>query len=237
MKREQTQPSNRRLGVPASATLITLIVLAASAARPADVSKEQQLVDNARATWERFAASPVLSSELRDWFRVSKGFFIVPRIIRGTAVFGVAGGRGVLLVRDEKTDEWSQPAFYTVRSLSFGVQVGGDVSEAVVVVRSQKGLEQFYGSQFKLGMNIGVAAGPTGGEIALGGLTADLFVYTRAKGAFVGTALGGGRIAVAEKANHAYYGRPVKPTEILVTGNVSNPGAQGLRDLVTQGMR
>jgi len=65
-------------------------------------------------------------------------------------------------------------------------------------------------------------------------LTADLFVYTRAKGAFVGTALKGGRIAVAEKSNQAYYGRPVKPTDILVEKTVSNPQAQALRTAVTE---
>ncbi len=168
---------------------------------------------------------------------MAKGFFIVPRIIRGTAVFGAAGGRGVLLARDEKTGEWSQPAFYTIRSVSFGLQVGGDVSEAVIVVRSQKGVEQFYGSQFKLGMNMGVAAGPMGGGMALEGLTADLFVYTRAKGVFVGTALEGGGIVVAEKANQAYYGQPVKPKNILAEGTVRNPQSEGLRTAVAQGMR
>jgi lipid-binding SYLF domain-containing protein len=168
---------------------------------------------------------------------VAKGFFIVPRIIRGAAGVGAEGGRGVLLVRDEKTGEWSDPAFYTVRHVSAGLQLGGDVSQAVFVVRSQRGLEQFYGSQFTLGLNIGVAAGPMGGGMALEGLTADLFVYTRAKGVFIGTALKGGHIAVAEKANASYYGRPVKPTDILIEKTVSNPHAQALRQAVAELMR
>ena len=83
------------------------------------------------------------------------------------------------------------------------------------MVRSQRGLEQFYRGQFKFGMEIGIAAGPMGGGTGLEGLTADLFVYTRAKGAFAGTAIKGGYIAVSDKANKAYYGKPVKPTDIL----------------------
>jgi hypothetical protein len=114
---------------------------------------------------------------------------------------------------------------------------GGAVSEVVFVVRSQRGLEQFYGSQFKIGMNIGVAAGPMGGGMGLEGLTADLFVYARAKGAFVGTAVKGGHIAVADKANQAYYGKPVKPTDILVERTVSNPQAQELRTAMAEAMR
>ena len=226
-----------KLGWVCCAVVGAMLVLGATPAGAADISKEQQLVDNARKTWESFAVSPILRSELHDWFRVAKGFFIVPQVIRGAAGVGVAGGKGVLLVRDEKTGKWSYPAFYTARSLSLGFQIGGDVSEMSFVVRSQRGLEQFYGSQFKLGMNIGVAAGPMGGGMGLEGLTADLFVYARAKGAFVGTALKGGHIAVMDKANKAYYGKPVKPTDILVKGTVSNPHAQELRTAVAELMR
>ena len=229
--------SRCKLGWVGCAVVGAMLALAATPAWSADISEEQQLVDKARMTWEGFAASPVLRSELHDWLRVAKGFFIMPQVIKGAAGVGVAGGRGVLLVRDEKSGEWSYPAFYTAGSLSLGLQVGGAVSEAVIVVRSQRGLEQFYGSQFKLGMNIGVAAGPVGGGMGLEGLTADLFVYTRAKGAFVGTAIKGGYIAVSEKANQAYYGRSVKPTDILVTGTVSNPQAQDLRTAVAELMR
>lgn len=214
-----------------------LVLTSVTHASEETLSKEQQLVDDARKTWENFAASPVLRSELHDWLRVTKGFFIVPKIIRGAAVIGAEGGRGVLLVRDDKTGAWSYPAFYTVRQLSAGLQIGGDVSEAVFVIRTQRGLEHFYGSQFKLGFDIGIAAGPMGGGTALEGLTADLFVYTRAKGAFVGTALKGGRIAVADKANEVYYGGPVKPTDILVQRTASNPHAEDLRKAVAELMR
>lgn len=214
-----------------------MLALGATPAGAADISKEQKLVDEARTTWEGFAASPILRNELHDWLRVAKGIFIIPRAIKGAAGVGVAGGQGVLLVRDENTDAWSYPAFYTARALSVGIQLGGGTSEVVFVVRSQRGLAQFYGSQFKLGMNIGVAAGPMGGGMGLEGLTADLFIYARAKGAYVGTAVKGGHIAVMDKANQAYYGRSVKPTDILVDKTVSNPQAQDLRTAMAEAMR
>lgn len=188
-------------------------------------------------TWENFAASPGLSSEVRDWLRIAKGVFIVPQIIRGAAVFGVAGGSGVLLVRDEKTGQWSDPAFYTVRSISFGLQVGADASELIIVVWNDKGLEHFYHSQFKLGIDTSVAVGPMGGGIALKGLTADLFSYARAKGAFAGMAAEGAQIAVSDKFNHAYYGQPVRPADILIKRSVTNPHSLDLRNVVAGGMR
>lgn len=188
-------------------------------------------------TWEDFAASPGLSREVRDWLRIAKGVFIVPQIIRGAAVFGVAGGSGVLLVRDAKTGEWSDPAFYTVRSVSFGLQIGADVSELIVVVWSDRGLEHFYHSNFEPGIDTSVAAGPMGGGIALNGLTADLFSYALAKGAFVGTAGEGAQIAVADAFNQAYYGQPLRPTDILVKHSVMNPHSLELRQTVAGGMK
>jgi lipid-binding SYLF domain-containing protein len=229
--------SRYKLGWVGCAVVGAMLALGGTPAGAADISKEQQLVDQARVTWESFAESPILRSELHDWLRVAKGIYIVPRAIKGAAGVGVAGGQGVLLVRDENTGKWSYPAFYTARALSVGFQIGGGTSEIVFVVRSQRGLEQFYGSQFKLGMNIGVAAGPMGGGMGLEGLTADLFIYARAKGAYVGTAVKGGHIAVMDKANQAYYGKPVKPTDILVDRTVSNPQAEDLRTAMAEAMR
>ena len=121
------------------AVILAIITTTVTPAKSADLTEAQHLVEKARITWESFAATPALSSEVRDWLRIAKGVFIVPQILRGAAMFGLAGGSGVLLVRDEKTGEWSDPAFYTVRSLSFGLQVGADASELIIVVRSEKG--------------------------------------------------------------------------------------------------
>lgn len=217
--------------------VLAMIVCFVAPARSADVTETQQLVEKSRMTWENFARSPILSSEVRDWLRVAKGVFIVPQILRGAALFGVAGGSGVLLVRDEKTGEWSEPAFYTVRSVSFGLQAGADVSELIIVVSSDRGLEHFYTSQFKLGIDTSVAAGPVGGGITLKGLTADLFGYARAKGAFGGMAAEGAQIAVADTFNQAYYGLAVRPTDILVKRSVTNPHSLELRHTVAGGMK
>jgi lipid-binding SYLF domain-containing protein len=155
--------------------------------------------------------------------------FIVPQVLRGAFVFGGAGGSGVLIVRDEKTKKWSEPAFYTMGSASFGLQIGGDVSEMIFVVRNQKGLEEFYRSDFKLGADASIALGPVGEGSHGKGITADLIGYAKKKGAFVGMALDGSIIAVSDESNNAYYGKPVRPTDIIVKQTVSNPKSVDLR--------
>ena len=106
--------------------------------------------------------------------------------MRGAFVFGGAGGSGVLIARDEKTGKWGDPVFYNIGSASFGLQIGADVSEMVLVVRTKKGLEEFFTNDFKLGANAGMATGPVGAGMSTKGVAADIISYARQKGAFAG---------------------------------------------------
>lgn len=207
-----------------------LITVPSPPAMAAGSAEQQQLVDKAKLTVEAFAADPGLKDALREWSKEARALFIVPQFLRGAFIFGGAGGSGVLLVREEKTGKWSQPVFYTMGSASFGLQIGGDVSEMVLVVRNQKGLEEFYRSDFKLGANAGIAAGPVGGGSSVHGISADIISYASKKGAFGGIALEGAVIAVSDESNQAYYGKPVRPTDVVVVkGSVSNPKSLDLR--------
>jgi lipid-binding SYLF domain-containing protein len=195
-------------------------------------TEQQQLVDKARLTVEAFAMDPQ-HDDIRQWVSSGKGIFIVPQLLRGAFVFGGTGGGGILLVRDEKSREWSQPAFYNIGAVSFGLQAGADTSELIVVVRTQKGLEEFYRSDFKLGADVGVSVGPLGSSAAMGGIAADLVSFGRSKGAFMGMALDGAMIAVSDDSNSMYYGKAVRPTDILLKKSVMNPASAELRSAIT----
>ena len=220
---------NRRLGIHVALGIGLFLACSALPAASADFAQQQQLVEKARFTLENFTADPGLKDSLRELSKEARAMFIVPQLLRGAFVFGGAGGSGVLLVREEKTGNWSQPVFYTIGSASFGLQIGGDASELVLVVRSQKGLEEFYRSDFKLGANVGIAAGPVGGGASVHGIAADIIAYARKKGAFAGMALDGAWVAVSDESNRAYYGQPVRPVDIVVKGSVSNPKSLDLR--------
>lgn len=124
-------------------------------------------------------------------------------------------------------------AFYNIGAVSFGLQAGADTSELVVIVRTQKGLEEFYRSDFKLGADVGVSAGPLGSSAATGGIAADLVSFGRSKGAFMGMALDGAMIAVSDDSNSTYYGKAIRPTDILVKKSVTNPASAQLRDAIS----
>jgi lipid-binding SYLF domain-containing protein len=212
----------------------SMVAFSATCALAADALEEQQLVEKAKITIDAFAADPEVGPATREMKKEAKALFIVPQFVRGAYVFGGAGGSGVLIVRDEKTKQWSEPAFYTIGSASFGLQIGGDVSEMIFVVRNQKGLEEFYHTDFKLGADASVALGPVGGGAQAKGITGDLVAYAKKKGAFIGMAVDGSFIAVSDEANAAYYGKAVRPTDILVTHSVSNPKSADLRKAAAQ---
>jgi len=214
----------------AAILLGSMVAVNAIPALAADSMEQQQLVDKAKMTIEAFAADPGVGPATRELKSETKALFIVPQFIRGAFVFGGAGGSGVLIVRDEKTKKWSEPSFYTIGSASFGLQIGGDVSEMIFVVRNQKGMEEFYRTDFKLGADVSMAVGPAGEGASVKGITADVVAYAKKKGAFVGMAVDGSIIAVSDDSNAAYYGKPVRPTDIIVKQSVSNLKSADLRN-------
>ncbi len=210
----------------AAALVLALLACATVAAAAANTADQQRIVDEARKTYQNFEADPEMK-----WFphhlKETKALLIIPQMVKAAFIVGLEGGSGVLLVRDEKTGKWSNPAFYRMISGSFGLQVGVQWPEVILVVRTKKGLDSLLTSSFKLGADVSVAAGPTGAGAKL--KTADILAYARAQGVFVGVSVDGSFISTRDDWNSAYYDKPgVKPLDILVLRNVSNTKADPL---------
>ena len=212
-------------------------IMGVTMAFSAETVAQQQLVDKAQLTLEAFASDPQLKDQLKGLSKEARALFIVPQFMRGAFIFGGAGGSGVLIARDEKTGRWGDPVFYNIGSASFGAQIGADVSEMVLVVRTPKGLEEFFTNDFKLGANAGMATGPVGAGMSVQGIAADIVSYARQKGAFAGMALDGAFVSVSNDSNQAYYGKPVRPTDIIVKKEIGNPKSLQLRAAADQLMK
>lgn len=191
-----------------------------------DFSKPEELVLKGEAVFKSFMSDPNMG-----WFRDNvgnaKGIFIVPQMLRGGFFIGGSGGSGALLAQDRKNDTWSYPAFYTMGSVSFGMQIGADTSEIVLMVMTDRGMEAMLSTEFKLGGDVSLAAGPVGASAKA--QTADILAYGRSKGAFVGIAIDGAVVAPRHEWNTNYYGKEVLLTDILINQTVQNPQADNLR--------
>lgn len=229
MTRAKAHPARLVSKLVMAGMMVMLLSLGAHPAFPADAMEQQQIVDKAQLTLEAFASDGQLKDSFKQLSKEARGLFIIPQFLRGAFVFGGAGGSGILIARDEKTGKWGDPVFYNIGSASFGLQIGADVSEMVLVVRTRKGLEEFFTNDFKLGANAGMATGPVGAGMAAQGLAADILSYARKKGAFAGMALDGAFVSVSNDSNQAYYGKPVRPTDIIVKKDIGNPKSLQLR--------
>ncbi|MFB0507145.1 MAG: YSC84-related protein [Thermodesulfobacteriota bacterium] len=214
--------------VSVSVVAAVLVGLAIAWAAPAEEVKQQLLVDKARITVDSFVADPNMTW-LRTHLKDVSGVLIVPELLKGAFVVGGSGGSGVLLARDEKTGRWTEPAFYSMGAASLGFQIGGQKAEVILMILNRKALESLYTSSVKLGGDFSVAAGPVGLGAATKGVTAPIVSYARTKGAFAGMALEGAVVKVSDGSNSAYYGKPVRPVDILVTRAVNNPGSAELQ--------
>lgn len=227
--------TGKRVGQVTISALATLLFLVGPwfVAKPAsadDAQDARQLVEKARLTFESFQADPQMGPNLRALVGRAKGVMIYPQALRGAFLFGASGGNGVFLTRQQGSHTWAGPAFYSFGEASFGLQAGGEVSEVVLVALTDKGVAALLSTSGKLGANASVAVGPVGvgAEAATANLSADLVSYSRNQGLYAGISLEGAVVSPRDKLAHAYYGREVTPTQILVQREVDNPQAAGL---------
>jgi SH3 domain-containing YSC84-like protein 1 len=155
----------------------------------------------------------------------AKCIAVVPHLIKGGFVFGAEGGRGVATCRT--AHGWSAPAFFAVEGGSWGLQIGAEGVDLVMVIQNDQGMEELLQSKFKLGGDASVAAGPVGRHASAGTdwkLNAEILTYSRAKGVFGGLTLNGAAVHPDQDAMRAFYGPDVSVRAALY-GHVPPPPA------------
>jgi lipid-binding SYLF domain-containing protein len=213
-------------------TILLAVAMVLSQVVPAAADDKQEashLVEKARSTLDNFMSDNHMGA-FRDLLKKAQGVLIAPELLKGAFIVGASGGNAVLLTRDQKTGQWSEPAFYTIGGASFGLQVGGQASEVILLAMTDRGVTSFLGNSLKLGGDAGVAAGPVGigASAATANISADILSFSRSKGLYGGVSLDGAVVAVRSGLNEAYYGKKVSPADIIVRHDVSNPQAAAL---------
>jgi lipid-binding SYLF domain-containing protein len=182
----------------------------------------EALVDESRLTFARFVGNPSMGW-FRDRARNARAVFIAPKITRASYFFGASWGTGVLLVRNSATGRWSQPAFYRITGLSFGLQIGALYSEIVALATNDAAADEMKDGVFTLGISGALGAGRYGG--VLSGLFdirsgSGSLIVGSPTGFFAGVSAGATLALVRDSANELYYGHPVELDQ-LKTSQVS----------------
>ena len=158
--------------------LLITFCLTSSVQADESLSKAEGIVDAAENSVEAFTIDPEMKW-FRDNMTNAKAVFIVPQLVKGGFIFGGSGGSGVLLAKGDG-NIWSDPAFYTMGSGTLGLQIGVEVSEIILMVMTDRGIDALLTSSFKLGGDVSIAAGPIGAGAKA--QTADIFAFSRTKG-------------------------------------------------------
>jgi lipid-binding SYLF domain-containing protein len=205
--------------------VLAAVALAGCASQAVSPSEPDELVSDARKTLSNFIRDPD-QTWIQDNLPRAKAVMIAPQIVKAGFIFGGSGGRAVLVARDGRT--WVGPAFYDLGTASVGFQAGVEVSEAIIVVMTDKGLNSLMSTSFKMGGDASIAAGPVGAG-AKSTVTADLITFTRAKGVYGGVNLDGTVVNTNISWNDAYYGKAnVLPPDILIRRTATSPKSTAL---------
>ena len=189
------------------------------------------LVADARTTLSNFLRDPD-QTWIQDNLKGAKAILIAPQIVKAGFILGGSGGRAVLVARDGRA--WVGPAFYDLGTGSIGFQAGVEVSEVIIVVMTDKGLNSLLSTSFKIGGDASIAAGPVGAG-AKSTVTADLISFARAKGVYAGLNLDGTVVHTNIDWNDIYYGgRNVLPPDILMRRTAKSPKATALLEDVAK---
>jgi lipid-binding SYLF domain-containing protein len=152
---------------------------------------------------------------------------VVPHMLKGGFVFGAENGRGVVTCRT--ADGWSAPAFFVITGGSWGLQIGVEGVDLVMIFQGDSGMERMISSKFQLGGDASAAAGPVGRHASANTdwkLNTEILTYSRARGAFGGLTLTGADVRRDDDSTEAIYGHDISTRRIL-RGEIAVPASAG----------
>jgi lipid-binding SYLF domain-containing protein len=152
------------------------------------------------------------------------GIAVIPHVVKGA--FGIGGqwGKGLMSQRHEN-GSWSPPAYIEIGGGSFGLQIGVQASDIVLIFTDEDGLKGLLKGKLKLGADASASAGPVGRKAEVGTdvlLRSAVFAYSRSKGLFAGVSLDGSVISIDDSANRKVYEKNVTGEQILLGEAVRN---------------
>ena len=161
-----------------------------------------------------------------DLMRGCNAIAIFPNTVSGGFVIGGKYGQGIIMVRDDKTGQWSPPAVFTLAGGSFGWQIGGQATDFVLVFMSKRSVDGIIEGKLKLGADASVAAGPIGraAEASMDiQLKGGILSYSRSRGLFAGVKLEGAVITQHWDGDAELYGKSLSAENILTANKAAMP--------------
>jgi lipid-binding SYLF domain-containing protein len=178
-------------------------------------SDEAKRVDNATTVVNEFAG--MSEGPPQSLVEGAAGVVVLPGLIKAGLGIGGKHGKGVLTIKNQD-GSWTEPVFVKMTGASVGFQIGASSTDLVLLFMREKNIRDVLNGEFTLGANASVAAGPvgrTGSADTSIKMDAEIFSYSRSRGAFAGISLDGSKLYVDNSANEAFYGKEATPKSIV----------------------
>lgn len=196
----------------------TALFLCADQSVPSAASDEAERVDRATAVLDELMTEPD-SAIPRAILDSAEAVAVFPSTIKAGFIFGGHRGRGIISARKPDDGTWTEPAFVTLTGGSFGLQIGGQAVDLVLVVMNRRGLEKLLDNKFKIGGDASAVVGPLGRDAEASTdlyLRAEILSYSRARGVFAGVTLKGSTIRPDRDANERFYGDRLDSADVVL---------------------
>ena len=203
-------------------TLVALLSMTTIGWANSDREATNDRLDHAGSVMHEIMAAPDKGIP-EEVLEHAKCVAVVPHLLKGGFVVGAQNGRGVATCKT--ANGWSAPLFFSLTGGSFGLQIGVEGVDLVMIIQNERGMRQLLSSKFELGADASVAAGPVGRHASANTdwkMEAEILTYSRARGAFAGLTLNGASIRHDEDSTRAIYGHNVSNHKIL-QGEVAMP--------------
>lgn len=208
---------------------ILLVVLLCSALGARALDKEEDRLNSSYTVLKEILATPDQGIP-HDLLDKADCVIVYPSVLKAAFIVGGSYGRGVISCRSgvNHTGPWSAPAMFALEGGSFGLQIGGEATDFVLLVMNDSGAKSVLSSKVKLGADASAAAGPIGRSASAetdAVMKAEILSYSRARGVFAGISLEGSTMRSDDGANKSLYGKELSARQIVQDGAVQTPAA------------
>lgn len=205
---------------------IITAMLIAIALPAAAQKKEEERVENAGMAMQEILAAP--DSIPQGVLDKADCVVVLPSVVKFALGIGGSYGRGVMTCRggNDFTGKWGAPCMMALEGGSFGLQLGGEATDFVLLLMTSASASSILSSKVKLGADASAAAGPVGRTAAAEtdvAMKAEILTYSRARGAFAGVSLEGSTLRPDNDANEHLYGKRIPAKDIVMRGAVAAP--------------
>jgi len=208
--------------------LLAALPLLAEVASASDQTKDDDRLRNCGTVLKEILDVP--DNIPQDLLDKADCIVVFPSVLKAAFIVGGSYGRGAMTCRkgENFSGPWGAPTMMALEGGSFGLQIGGEATDFVLLVMNERGARGILASKVKLGGDASVAAGPVGRDASAdtdATLRAEILSYSRARGLFAGVSLEGSTIRPDNGDNQHVYGKKVSAKDIVLSGKVAVPPA------------